>query len=146
MEICRICKPKIYGGVNLTNNEMEILKLPPKFAIYKKSSELVLKSQFEKAITCLRWNVKQETGEKEQSYPRESVFDHEENNFDFRFMKANTLPFNKRVYMPPYADETTKARITHTREEIEKLIEQHVASKKNKNFSNLTKEQSTKLT
>ena len=75
--------PRGYDGINLTNNEIDVLTLPPKFEIYKKSNELVLKSQFEKAITCLRDNV----------------FDHEENNFDFLSMKANTLPFNKRVYM-----------------------------------------------
>ena len=108
--------PRIYGGVDLTIDEVELLKLPPKFAIYKKLDELLLESQFEKAVTCLWWNSQPpRTNENEQKYPREEIFDHEENNFDFSFMNASRLPFNKRVYMPPYADETTEARITHTR-------------------------------
>ena len=47
-------EPRVYGGVKLTSEESELLKLPPKFAVYKKSDELTLKAQFEKAVTCLR--------------------------------------------------------------------------------------------
>ena len=56
-------------------------------------------------------------------------------------MRASRLPFNKRVYMPPYADETTEARITHARKEIETLVDHHITSNNNKSWPNLTKQQ-----
>ena len=109
--------------------------------MYKKSDELLLKSQFEKAITCLRWNPIINSESNEREYQRENVFDYKENNFDFGLMKATTLPFNKRVYMPSYIDDRTEARITHARKEIEIIIEEHVSSNKRKSLSNLTKQQ-----
>ena len=47
--------------------------------------------------------------------------------------------------MPHYADETTEARITHARKEIEPLISQYIKSNNNKGFSNLTKQQKSGL-
>ena len=148
--------PRAYGGAVLSNEETELLKLPPKFAVYKKSDLLMLKAQFEKAITCLRWsenearnNSEQEhnnnresegTNNETQRYPRQELFDQEENNFDFSFLRATHLPFNKRVYMPPDADERKEAKIAHARVEIERLLTDHTEAKDRK-YTNLTKEQ-----
>ena len=143
---CFQSDPRIYGGISLTTDEVELLKLPPKFAVYKKSDELMLKSQFEKAITCLRWNYQPpKTNENQTRCLRDDIFDYMEKNIDFSFIKSNKLPFNKRVYMPPYVDETTEARISHARKEIEIIIDQHVKSDNNKGWNNLTKQQSIGL-
>ena len=146
--------PRAYGGVVLSNDEIELLRLPPKFAVYKKSDLLMLKAQFEKAVTCLRWseteatnstepdstNNGEETSNNTQRYPRQDLFDQEENNFDFSFLRATHLPFNKRVYMPSYANERMEAKISHARVEIERLHSDHTETKNLKN-ANLNKEQ-----
>ena len=78
--------------VGQKSRELDLLKLPPKFAVYTKSDELLLKSQFEKAVTCLRWNSKlPRKSENELQYPREEIFDYEENNIEFSLLKASKL-------------------------------------------------------
>ena len=146
--------PRTYGEVVLSNDETELLKLPPGFAVYTKSDILMLKAQFEKAITCLRWSETETTnsseagpssnedgaGDNTQQYPRQELFDHEENSFDFSFLRATHLPFNKRVYMPSYADERMEAKISHARVEIERLLTDHTEMDSAK-YANLSKEQ-----
>ena len=112
----------------------------------------MLKAQFEKAVTCLRWseteatnstepdstNNGEETSNNTQRYPRQDLFDQEENNFDFSFLRATHLPFNKRVYMPSYANERMEAKISHARVEIERLLSDHTETKNLKNANQVT--------
>ena len=50
-------EPCVYGNIELTDNEKAIIRLPPKFAMFNKVDTLVLRAQFEKAVTNLRWYI-----------------------------------------------------------------------------------------
>ena len=48
-------EPRVYGGVNITEPEKELLSLPPKFAMYDKIEPKKCEAEVEKALTKLRW-------------------------------------------------------------------------------------------
>jgi hypothetical protein len=52
--------PRCYGGVGLSENEENILSLPPKFSVYGKVIVTACEAQVEKGLAKLRWTVKRE--------------------------------------------------------------------------------------
>ena len=48
-------EPRVYGNYKLTENENEALRLPPKFAVYRKIEPNDCKAEIEKYFTKLRW-------------------------------------------------------------------------------------------
>ena len=48
--------PRLYGGVVVSEDEMKVLRLPPKFGVYRKVSETQCKIDVEEAVNKLRWN------------------------------------------------------------------------------------------
>ena len=111
----------VYGGVNLSNDEMEALKLPPKYTVYQKPDQLQFKAGLEKTFNSLRWG--RQIGEREeQEGGNEQIagadtssarfYNEEEQSYDGKNMTIADQPFNKGVCIPEYADPGTEAKMT----------------------------------
>ena len=132
-------KPRVYGGIEISKNETQALSLPPKFAVFSKVKPLKCKAEVEKAFTKLRWKREFErrkiNEETEEEVDDHDFYDKEGKNFDLTRMRPTDLPFNKRVFMPPYADEETEAKIQLAKMQINAAIEEY--AKKSKGNENI---------
>ena len=136
------CEPPVYGRIQVSEKEKQLLKLPPKYALFQKPDTLMIKSQFEKAITQLRWSIKIENDNKgKEGIKVTDVIDLDNKIIDFSNIRARDLPFNKRVVMPPYADKVIESKIAYARQKINKIIENHENENKYKEYSNLSREE-----
>ena len=147
-------KPKIreYGGVNLQEQEKELMVLPPKYAIYEKPNMLKFKANVEKTMNRIRWNREIERRKEEDKNRDEredannranhtmSFYDDESKSFSGPSLSNIELPFKKRVGIPEYADAPTEARITLCRTEMDQVIQKHMNERKPKE-KNLTRNQ-----
>ena len=107
-------KTHVYGGVQLSKEEEEALKLPPKFSMFEKPDILLFKANIEKTFNRIRWNKVFESVETTNEGENVSTefFDAETNTFDGQNLASCDLPFNKRVHIPEYADKETEAQFT----------------------------------
>ena len=101
--------PRVYGGISLENNEKTFLELSPKFALYGKLDEIRFRSDVEKSFTKLRWQseLSNETNNKDDGdniSKMEAFYDDSKKTFDLSRVPATKVPFNKRIYMPTYAN------------------------------------------
>ena len=94
-------------------------------------------AQFEKVITKLRWKIQIDKN-KVNKETCETFYDYENNNFDTTRVKATDLPFNKRVYIPPCADEHIESKISFARIKVKETIDKF---SKMKTYTNLTEKQ-----
>ena len=53
-------EPRVYGGASLTENEKEVLALPPNFALFEHVDPIQCETQVEKALAKLRWATKEQ--------------------------------------------------------------------------------------
>ena len=132
-------KPRVYGGTEISKNETQALSLPPKFAVFSNVKPLKCKAEVEIAFTKLRWKREFErrkiNEETEEEVDDHDFYDKEGKNFDLTRMRPTDLPFNKRVFMPPYADEETEAKIQLAKMQINAAIEEY--AKKSKGNENI---------
>ena len=133
--------PKLYGNVKLTENEAQVLTLPPRFAIYPKLQSIATKADVEKTFTKLRWKRDIEDAAENQSDTEAedecaNFYDSKENSFNMSRLRATNLPFNKRVCMPPFADEDTEARIQFAKTKIYAAIDKQATRSKGKDNVN----------
>ena len=49
-------EPRLYGRVQVTEDELAVLRLPPKFGVYKRIDTLQCRIDVEESINKLRWN------------------------------------------------------------------------------------------
>ena len=49
-------KPRVYGGVTIDEQEDQVLRLPPKYGLYRKINATQCKIDVEEALNKLRWN------------------------------------------------------------------------------------------
>ena len=50
-------EPRCYGGCTLSNEEMTLLNLHPKFAVYEQIDDALCEIQIEKGVSKLRWSL-----------------------------------------------------------------------------------------
>ena len=140
-------KPKVYGGVNISADEEMILKLPAKFATYIEPRPLSFKANLEKTFMNLRWkkeinrnsgNSNNTNGENNNNTDT-SFYDFENKNFNLRNLKATSLPFNKRVMMPPLADNEMESKILYARNKLESIINNYDVTRTDFKQNKLTK-------
>ena len=131
--------PRIYGGIAIGKYERQALSLPPKFAIFSKVKPIECKAEVEKSFTKLRWKrefERQRGGNEVQGdIDGNTFYNSDEKNFDLTRMQPTDLPFNKRVFMPPCAEEETEAKIQLAKTKINAAIEEY--TKKSKGSENI---------
>ena len=112
-------KIRQYGGVSLDENEKEVLKLPPKYAVFETPNQLDFKANLEKTFNRIRWKRQFEEVEKQKAEtelntvtgsvatPKTEVcfFNEESKTFNGKNLSASSLPFNKRVCIPECAED-----------------------------------------
>ena len=116
------------GNATINEDERKALSLPPKFALYARNKPINCKAEVEKAFTKLRWKRKVERSKKGEGGDNEEFEEHRfydiaGKNIDLTRLRPTDLPFNKKVYMPPYADEKAEAKIQIAKMQIYAVID-----------------------
>ena len=122
--------PRIYGDAALSDQDVDVLKLPPNFAIYDKIDDIDCEAQIEKGIAKLRWAINEaEQAEVNAIRPDRTVLNAETKTFDFRQMRGTDLPFNKRITLPKPVSVDTEAKL-HILKTLLKPIRMFVITRK----------------
>ena len=102
--------PAIYGGITLEENELSVLSLSPKYAIYQKVDVEQCQAEIEKALAKLRWEEKKELDPNGDELPQEerSWHNHRTKTIDMREFRSTNLPFNSRIFAPKPLDNKTE--------------------------------------
>ena len=89
---------RIYGDVEVSDEAKEILKLPPKFAMFKQLKIEDIETEVEKGMAKFRMHVRNE-GESEPDENEESagLVKGTSNAIDLTSLKVTDLPFCKRI-------------------------------------------------
>ena len=119
-------EPKVYGGVQLVEDEKTAMKLPPKFAEYVKLDIYNIETEIEKGCTKWRYELMNEDeneGEHEedtvQNDKSKPVYDIENKKLDMAMVRATDLPTADRVILPgPARDRRKEVMIQLTKEEM----------------------------
>ena len=133
--------PRCYGNVEISEEERQVLKLPPKFSLYERIDVEKTIAEIEKGMVKLRYekNFEQTTNNgdnRSQPPPVGPIYKQEDNTFDFRNMRATDMPNNKKVYLPPITNSTEEMRMQILKRELTSVTEEY--SKENKtNWDNL---------
>ena len=110
--------PRTYGGVVFSEEEMQVLKLPPGFALLPdiRVSSCVIDA--ETALNKLRWkrnfNVVQ---------IKEEVYNVDTQTIDMRNIKTSELPFNAKVYMPKAVGKEEEIRFERFKEDVKDIAQ-----------------------
>ena len=134
--------PRCYGNIEVTKNEVEILSLPPKFAVFDRVDLVKCEAQVEKGLAKLRWTTQrttepaneqgesttQKTIEMGEQHDEVRVFNEETKTLDLRLLKPSDLPFNKRVVLPAPLDDEKEVTLQHLRDRLSKTTKKYVQS------------------
>ena len=134
-----------YGGVQVTNDEREALKLHPKYTVYEKVDVREFMAEVEKALAKVRWDRGfKKTGAQEEE-ERPEWYDLENNTIDLRNMSSTDLPFNSRVFLPDALKDTEEVELQMVKMKLKATAEEYKKSQesngKEKEYKNLTKEE-----
>ena len=135
--------PVVYGEVEITKEEEEVLKMHPKFTTFEEIDVTKVMAEVEKAFTKIRWEH-QNKGNKEMV--NNTVADKAEwyevvkNRIDLRKMRATDLPFNGRVYLPTALDESTEIELHMLKQKLKAIAERYKGSN-GKGIKNMIKQQ-----
>ena len=133
---------KVYGGVELTENEKTALSLHPKHTIFEKVNMLQCEAEFEKALTKLRWKEKaaNDRNNIENKIYKEDAFDFEKQIFDFRKARAVNLPFNIRTNMPSKIEDKKEIPLLELKMKLKEVTEEYIRKNKTE-MNNLSPEE-----
>ena len=92
-------EPRLYGGVQVTEDEVAVLSLPPKFGVYKRLNTLQCRIDVEESINKLRWNriIKKSREERGDAIEEAEFVDVEARKVDIHALQPRNLPFNPSV-------------------------------------------------
>ena len=134
-------EPKIYGGVKIDSNEAAVLKLPPKFSRIYKPDKLDFKANLEKSFMCLRWkkaiesSTKCDNDKNNRNIENNHFYDFETKTFNLKDTRATSVPFNKRIVIPPLANDNYESKIQFARNKLKKVIDKFERKRDNNNES-----------
>ena len=131
-------EPRLYGRVQVNEDELAVLTLPPKFGLYRKLDPVKCKIDVEESINKLRWRRiidKRREGE-EESMERSEFVNIASKKIDVGKLQPRSLPFNPSVAMPKALSMEEEVKISQVKIEIEKIVRSMVG--KCKQYSNLT--------
>ena len=130
---------RCYGNTEISNEEKELLSLPPKYAVYEKIDQVDCIAEIEKGLTKLRWNQRnvERSNEKQDDNLFVNGFG---NSINFSFMKPTDLPFNKRVYLPKFGPQDMERKMQGLKVQLEVITENYI-NQCNNSFTNLNNRQ-----
>ena len=124
-------KVPVYGGIkDLSEDQEEVLQLPPNHRIYPRLNLEEFKTELEKCVIKANWQktreerMKEDTNKKNEKddHPTE-VSDEKANVIDFRNLRATDLKNNKRIVIPkPDADDEEEIRRNNVKKELGKVF------------------------
>ena len=134
--------PQTYGGIALTEEEEQLLSLPPKYAVYEKVDKEKCHAEIEKSLAKLRW---ERLGKKSEGteLPEEKVEwkNAETGCMDFRLLRSTDLPFNSRVIVPQPMDDETEVAMQNMKRKLNTCVSTYIEASSRSNTTNLSKEQ-----
>ena len=136
--------PRCYGGIELNENENNILSLPPKFAVHEKVNTEEASVAIEKGMSKLRWEITKQSNTHMNINNSKHYYDFTNKTFDFRHMRATDLPFNKRVHLPPPMNERSEIEAQALKTEMIEATEEYI-KEHNEIWTNLSKNQKAGL-
>ena len=147
----------VIGDVTLTEEELEVLRLPPNFAVLTKLSEEDFVHETEMSMTKVRWEKKKRLDEKldepvkvseeekekidEEEAKTRQTFDPIEKIIDMRKKRVTDMKENSRIYLPkplPALEEAKIAIRRETYENVFKTFKEEKCTEKGEQKSNLT--------
>ena len=123
-------KVPIYGGIkDLTEDQKEVLQLPPNHRTYPKLKLDDFKTELEKCVIKANWQKTNEQRKQEKLNKKnenddvtDEATDATKNVIDFRNLRATDLKNNKRIVIPnPDDDDEEEIRRNNVKKELEKV-------------------------
>ena len=139
-------QPECYGNTSISKQEIEILKIHPKYTVFDKICKIDCEAEIEKSMTKIRWQKekeKQETKDKTKVTDRTS-YNVEKKEFNFNEARSTDLPFNTETYMPKPLETTDEIKLQCLKNELIKITDEYAENNRN-SLSNLSKEQKAGL-
>ena len=118
--------PRVYGDVTLSEQEIVVLNLPPKYGVYKKVDPTQCKIDVEESLNKLRWNrviAKNKDKEQNENVIGEKFVDKVTGIVDIQKLQPRDLPFNHHVAMPPALTIEEEMKIFQLKTEIAKITQ-----------------------
>ena len=105
--------PRVYGAVELSNDEEKLLTLPPKFTIPELIDQIECQTEVEKSLGKLRWELQKERKEANGNLDdtERTYFDANTMTFNYSNMRGTDLPYNKRIQLPKPVDTETEIKM-----------------------------------
>ena len=136
---------RVYGGVDLLENEQSLLSLPPKYAMYGKVESESCEAEIEKALAKQRWEEKRKQVDEEgNELPTEvrGWHDVETKTIDMREFRSTDLPFNNRIHAPKPLDNETETCLQNLKMKLNTCTKRYIEeTQRRKKEVNLTQEQ-----
>ena len=131
-------EPRVYGNVELKDNEIEALKMSPNFGLYKEVNITKLNIETEEAINKYRWNKIIEE-DKVKDNVSNSFINEEKKEVNINNLRATDLPFNYIVTMPKPIDRNDEIKLHKFKNDIMRIGEE--VGEKYKKWSNVSEEE-----
>ena len=155
-------KVPVYGEVSLDEDELAILRKPPKFAMYGQLQMIDIHCEVQAANAKIRWHRREagygdddleyfieEDEEKQSELFTRETFDPATKTFDFRKKRATDVKTNQRIYLPeprPFKEEAElTVRNEQWLEEVVKYRKSHCDEEGNIRECNLSRQEKSGL-
>ena len=145
--------PRVYGGVQLDEDEKAALALSPKYGLYRSLNVAQGKIDVEECLNKLRWNsiLGEESGNQEGgsqgmgesqgqgergARDRQLFVDRVSNKVDVNKLRVTDLPYNPSVYMPRSLDGEMEVRLHQVKVEVRDAVQKML--RKSSRWSNVS--------
>ena len=135
-------EPRVYGDARITDEEMQLLKLPPEHGLYRKVDVTSTTIETERALNKLRWKEIFKDVKKNEESTMCTVQDGKR-IFNIRNLRRSQLPFNPEVTMPSAISQDEEIKYHRFKEEVKLISEKY--RKKTRDLSNLSTEEKNGL-
>ena len=136
-------QPECYGNTVISKEEVEILKVHPKYTVFDKVCKIDCEAEIEKSMTKIRWQKGKEKNGETKVKDR-STYDVEKKEFNFKEARSTDLPFNTDTFMPKALETDDEVKFHCLKNELIKIANEYADNNKSA-LSNLNKEQKAGL-
>ena len=142
MHLCHVGydDPLIYGDITFDQDELEALKLDPKFAVYQTLLEEDFECEIESTFAKLRWSRKDNIGEEEDIELTEEEqenldiidaksrqpYDYESHSMDMRRLRATDVKLNSEIILPRHQGVTFETQLEVRRHNYIEVFREYV--------------------
>ena len=124
-----------YGNIELSENEREVLKLPPKFTTFERLSKINIQAQLEAMNAKIRWELRNRERREGRPWSLEqewedvqakTVYNEADGIMDFSKLRVTDAPFNRRVGVPKAMNENIETVLANLKLEATEVFEKFV--------------------